>query len=608
MTATLPIGLTDPAGPGAAPAPALLTLPALAAPDADYETLRARALAVVTALAGRTWTDHNAADPGSTLLEALAYGVADVHYRTAARGLDGWPLAAPTWRADGARGWAPGGLTDDVAPTVVLAHALATAPAGGSGLSGASLAEALAPVVDATDGPEAAVSAVVDAAAGAGVPLTGDVARRAVALLRRPRLLRGALDLSGAVADALTEARGLLGPAAARAAVDAKAVELLRYDARAVPLWDVEVLALLERQRRREAGAALVAATPRILAATTAAEVAVVLADLTAAMGAVLSTAGPAAAAAAHQGLALHPGPPPGAWGSKGGAPEEWEDPAGGTAVWPPTPDQALRTEPVTGEDYAQRARAVPGVARAWALAGALAGTAWHGGPTVPGDRPGAVTLLVERADPPPPAHAGETEAAFARRVLVAAIGEAADPYDLYRRTSPRRLLGDEVGIAVLRRVPVLVQGTLHAAVGADRTALVAACRARIAAYLDAGRPESRAGAAPSAGPAPSSSAVPSSSAAEWATPGPWPDAPQPLGGWEPGEAIPISELVEVMAADPAVLGVSGVQAAVDGGPLQPAVAGAIGDVHVPTGTVPRLASRDCLRVVLALGAECGDA
>ena len=77
--------------------------------------------------------------------------------------------------------------------------------------------------------------------------------------------------------------------------------------------------------------------------------------------------------------------------------PERWEDPDGDTAVWPPTPDQALRCEPVTADDYATRARAVDGVRRAWAVAGALPGLAWHRGATVVTDRAGTVTMLVER-------------------------------------------------------------------------------------------------------------------------------------------------------------------------------------------------------------------
>ncbi|WP_460849953.1 hypothetical protein, partial [Phytohabitans suffuscus] len=315
------------------------------------------------------------------------------------------------------------------------------------------------------------------------------------------------------------------------------------------------------------AAAAVAAAAGRLRAAATAAEVVAVLGDRA---GAGL---GPDQA---HQALALHPAPP--------GPPEDWEHDDGATMVWPPAPDQALTCEPVTAADYAQRARAVEGVRRAWAVPAALPGIAWHGGPTVVTDRPGVVTLLVERSG------GTGTDAQFLRRVLDGAVGEVGDPYDLFARTAPRRVLGEEVNAALLRQCPVLLEATLHAAAGADRAALVAACRDRVAAFLAAGR----------------ATAVPDTAAPPHD--GPWPPAPQPPGGWVPGEAVSISELVQVMAADPAVLGVSGVRLAVDGGPPLPATPDGAARVPIPAGSVPVLADGDCLRVRLALGAECGDA
>ena len=52
------------------------------APAQNYALLRETGLARIQALAGAVWTDHNAHDPGMTMLEALAYAVTDLGYRT----------------------------------------------------------------------------------------------------------------------------------------------------------------------------------------------------------------------------------------------------------------------------------------------------------------------------------------------------------------------------------------------------------------------------------------------------------------------------------------------------------------------------------------------
>ncbi|MBK9017218.1 MAG: hypothetical protein IPM82_25935 [Saprospiraceae bacterium] len=48
----------------------------------DFAALREEALRRVQELAARTWTDHNLHDPGITILEALAYAITDLGYRT----------------------------------------------------------------------------------------------------------------------------------------------------------------------------------------------------------------------------------------------------------------------------------------------------------------------------------------------------------------------------------------------------------------------------------------------------------------------------------------------------------------------------------------------
>ena len=44
------------------------------APDRDYDTLYAAAVSRVSELAAPAWSDHNAADPGITLLQAALLG------------------------------------------------------------------------------------------------------------------------------------------------------------------------------------------------------------------------------------------------------------------------------------------------------------------------------------------------------------------------------------------------------------------------------------------------------------------------------------------------------------------------------------------------------
>lgn len=48
---------------------------------ADPDALREQALGLLRGLAGDTWTDHNAHDPGITLLESLCYALTDLGYR-----------------------------------------------------------------------------------------------------------------------------------------------------------------------------------------------------------------------------------------------------------------------------------------------------------------------------------------------------------------------------------------------------------------------------------------------------------------------------------------------------------------------------------------------
>lgn len=64
-------------------------------PAEDYEALRELGMERIRALSSKIWTDHNASDPGVTILEALAYGVTDLGYRL------GFPTEDLLTRPDG---------------------------------------------------------------------------------------------------------------------------------------------------------------------------------------------------------------------------------------------------------------------------------------------------------------------------------------------------------------------------------------------------------------------------------------------------------------------------------------------------------------------------
>ncbi|CAD5372273.1 conserved hypothetical protein [Rubrivivax sp. A210] len=78
----------------------------------DYAALREQGLALVQRLAGREWTDHNAHDPGITILEQLCYALTDLAYRA------GWDV--PDLLA--------GGGGDPYASLATPAQALPTSP------------------------------------------------------------------------------------------------------------------------------------------------------------------------------------------------------------------------------------------------------------------------------------------------------------------------------------------------------------------------------------------------------------------------------------------------------------------------------------------------
>ena len=482
------------------------------APDQDYDTLYAAALSRVSELAAPAWTDHNAADPGITLLQVLCWGLADLHYRAAERGLDTWPL--PRTAADPRLG--------DPGRAESVAEALSR-----PGPDGNPLAWSLARDVTGAASRRDALHLVTAAVAAAGMTITPVVGHACVRLLRRDLLRAALLDSSAVVADAVEEASVRLGDDATAGGIDDAATALLLADPGLAGLWPDEIADLVVRNRKR-------LDLERVAAQADAFRAALDRAGLDTISAMLVDEEVDADLATLAQAMCPSPQDLP---------PERWEDADGDTAVWPPTPDQALRCEPVTADDYATRARAVEGVRRAWAVAGALPGLAWHRGATVVTDRAGTVTLLVERD---PAVLAQLTDDELLLKVIGEVLGEAAAPWSALGH---RRMLGDEMGAALVRHHPVEVAAVLHCAAGADPGDMVEGARARVRAYLDGGRPRRR--------PDPSGPGR-----------GPWPDRPQPSDGWQPGEAIPVTELVQVLAADPLVLGVSKLQVVVRDGPV----------------------------------------
>ncbi|WP_297084453.1 hypothetical protein, partial [uncultured Demequina sp.] len=404
---------------------------------------------------------------------------------------------------------------------------------------------------------------------GAGPTQIPPAALDAAITATRARLvLQMALEHTGAVAAAV-DAHDVLG--GTRDERDAAAAQSL---AASLPLWDEEREALVRRDRRRRVARTGVDFDSRLTSGEPDT-------DLPTDLAAAGMTAEEAAIA---RGRATTP---------PGAMPEDFEHPGGETEVWPPHPLQALACEPVTDDDYARRARAHSHVARAWAVGGRLAGVRWDGSEQTSAapDALGAVTLVVERRARPDglAATSWPTDRHFLREVLALAIGsEVHSPHptwlDSYDPLDPRRLLCDEVGAAVLKRCAITLQGTLLAGPAVDQTALVAGVVSRLEAFFASGRPESR--------PAPLDAP---------AVDGPWPPHPQPLDGWIPGEPVRLTEVVQAIVADDAVLGVEGLALRAGTGPWVTE-----GAVELDPDCVPGDVDGECVRVRLVTTGECG--
>jgi hypothetical protein len=500
-----------------------VTAEAPAPPDADFARLSDVALAAVRARTDPatpgSWTDHNAHDPGITLLEAVLWAVADAHYRAGERGsrVDGWAAEAKPWRpASVPRGRA---AREEVAAQLRAHGDKLRATVARSG-SRAQAVERLAADLQLHIDPVHTGPALV-------------------ALLREPVLLRAALD--GTAGD----------------------------------VWPDEAAYLLERSRQRflaelltERGDEIrrVAAGPAPIAA------------LQQQPDYALSADEAAVAAAAHPCPRVEP--------------RTWEGAHGATELWPPHALQARTCEPVTGDDYRRLVAAVPDVARAWVVPGSAAGIDWQGKPRnvpAPGRR-GGITLLVE------PARPMDDVNAFLRACLSSALrsaGEVCEPdtfgdsalkpedfacepapptgshrigaaLDLRLQEgwlSPRRLLGDEVGAALIGDCGVVVKGVLHVDASAPAADVLADARRLLDEFLSLDRKHP---AEPDP-PAPAPLRCPDELGGPWPAPpadpdAPWPAVPPPTTGWPPGGAVRVSELVQVLETLPEVVGVDGLE------------------------------------------------
>ncbi len=507
------------------PVPDTILLPERAAPDAGFEELLRSALTTVQEQAGRAatsldpsgaWTDHNTHDPGITILEACLWALADLHYRTAERAWEAWPVeASSAWR---------------IAPLPAAGRSELEA-ALGPGRAAAQAAIATSPSF---------VRAKTAVAAAAGC--SEDIAAAATRVLREPLLLRAALDHAGAVAVAVESA-----------ATGAQARDALAEALDGLGLWPEEIDALLLRERRRRLARTLRERPDAIRAAVDAARGS---ADPPTAVFAQLGALG-LDAAGARSALSLIPCPPV--------APETWEaEPRGETTLWPPHPLQARTCEPVTAGDYLRLFQSDAAVARAWLVPGLGAGLLWSGESqaTARPFRRGALTVVVE----PVPGTTATT--AFLRSLLRRALGptEVDAPHGLIDHrasigsASPRRLLGDELCVAAVGSCPVEVEATLEIEPDASTGVVRSEAERRLERFLSAARA------------LPDELAVASPSRARLVVPdeleGPLPPPPaiaeflaDPLGteresGWRPGAAIRIAEVQQLLQAIPGVAGV----------------------------------------------------
>lgn len=540
-------------------------LPAPAAPDADWDALHASALVEIQEAQARSaqpWTDHNTHDPGITLLEVALWALVDLHYRTAERSFDNWPLELADWRGvalprDADRAAVAAAYRDATSDSATLdvGAILAAAP---------SRARAIVELTGLTLG---------------GATLTSTAAAALVRLLREPLLLRAAYDSSAAIGEAVATSAS---PAAAGAAV-AAALDGLG-------LWEEEVAALVARERLRLLARLLRERREAILAQIASAPVTSIVAGLQTELGLSPPEALVALAFAACPRVDPH----------------AWEDANGRTTLWPPHPLQVRTCEPVTRTDYRRLLLAAPGVRRAWVLPGLAEGILWDGTKTAAfPHRRGAFTFLIQAGEPP------ADEAKFLRECLAAVTAVDDDPetktprFDHRTRVdheTPRRLLGDELGAALVGDCRIVVRGTLEIMPTANTGQVLAEARKRLGLFLSADR------IAPFDPPEPPGPSL----ACPRDLDGPWPppdgvaayvaDPGREIheSGWLPGTPVHVTEIVQLLQGVDGVLGVDGLEVELEGKPGRTRTTLALDPYCVPGF------AGDCLCVRIVDPRECG--
>jgi hypothetical protein len=301
--------------------------------------------------------------------------------------------------------------------------------------------------------------------------------------------------------------------------------------------------------------------------------------------------------------LGQHPRPP--------AVPEDWEEePRGETDLWPPHPVQARTCEPVTSDDYRRLALAAADVKRAWVVPGLARGINWDGtARTQPRPyRQGALTLLIEPDPAVKALKAWSAGVTTADRTFLTGVRDAAIGTESLGTPATRRLLGDEVGTALLSTFGVVVKGMLEIDPSASESFVLQRAVELLQSFLSSDRlsplePEPPA-AEPLRCPQDLEGPWPSDAAAQRAFAA---DPGGERGGWTPGDPVRASEVVELLHEVPGVVGVDGLE-------LQRADEAATAwhqELFAPAGwetfSVPTY-DRHCLCVRVVDPRECRDA
>jgi hypothetical protein len=403
------------------------------APDTDFEDARSR-MQNALVIAAPAWTDFNATDPGITTMEALAFGLADIHYRIASAGLDAWPAQWPGWLDEADRHWR------SVLP--------APSAAGELGAVANALRDLLALPGRDVEREVAACAERADAEALLARPPFSDIAPAAtrspiVTALRWRQLRRVALERTDVIADAVDSADR---SSATAIDADSRAADELEL---VTELWREECEALVRRERRRRLAESL---------------------DVP-------------LAADSPEDLEL-----------PGGESRVWPPhPVQALPCEPVTADDyaaRARSHPGVKRAWAVRGR-LEGIA--WNGLPTTTDTAAEalsaGDPRLylrPDANAEALTIIVETT-------ASDPDDGELRGILAHSVGtEPFNPYNTWRNppiaNEPRRLTCDEVGIAPLRVSLVRVSATLLIPPTANRAQVKNAATAAIDEYLDRGR------------------------------------------------------------------------------------------------------------------------